>query len=59
MLHFRTVSAGLTSHPTIQIRVANDKSYNAVELYGPLLSALGPLSEAAKALRVLLLKPNQ
>ena len=57
MLHYLIVSSGLTSHPAIPIRVANDKSYNALESYGPLLSALGPLSEATKALRVLLLEP--
>jgi radical SAM superfamily enzyme YgiQ (UPF0313 family) len=53
----KTGAGGLTSHPAIRIRVANDKSYNKSENYGTQLASLPPLSPAARQLRILLLEP--
>ncbi len=49
--------SGLTSHPYIRIRTANDKAYNKIENYRDLLAALPPLGEATRRLKILLLEP--
>jgi radical SAM superfamily enzyme YgiQ (UPF0313 family) len=51
------MSGGLLSHPSIKIRVANDKSYNDSRSYADTMDALPALSASARGLRILLLEP--
>lgn len=49
--------SGLLSHPSIKVRLANDKSYNENQSYAAILENLPPLNEKARSLRILLLEP--